>query len=163
MAAIFLSLGASAAPNARFYGLSSGNASAFTASPNGSAVSILFDNLQLERANSSVPPKNPAERHFTLAASPGAKGCRATFALRGGSIALNTPRVGTIILNVEGRRATLRPEEDSWTFTVEMPLARRERTDVTVSLDLPLPAENGSALIVVDSVDVSLGKCGGKA
>jgi len=155
-----LTLSAAAPPTPHFYGLSAGNVGAFTSSPDGSAISVLFDNLRMERSSAGPQPKRAAERHFTLAATPAAAGCRTTLALRGSSSAVGTARASTITLSVAGHVTTLRPEQDDWTFTVPAALARHQRTDVTITLNLPAVEGGGTALLEVDSVDVSLGKCG---
>lgn len=41
-------------------------------------------------------------------------------------------------------------------------LGRRERTDVAITLDLPTPEDEGSAMLELDSVDIVLGKCRGR-
>ena len=77
-------------------------------------------------------------------------------------MAVGTPRAGSIALSVGGHKMTMRPQEDEWTLTTVAALALRERTDVVIALDLPAPENNGSALLELDSVDVSLGKCRGR-
>ena len=152
---------ASAPSNARFYGLSDAEANAFVSAPGGGAVSLLFDEFSVKRTGGAPPAGRAPTRRFTLAASPQAAGCRVNFVVKGAALAAGNVRVGTVTLNVDGRATTLHPHADQWTLTARAALSRGERTQVTVALDLPAPEAGGQAVLTVDSVDVSMGRCGG--
>lgn len=152
-----------AAPSVpRIYGLSSGNANAFTVAPDGRAISILFDTFKADRSSPPSKPKLAPVRRVTLAASPTAAGCRISLTLRGAALAGETSRVGTVTVNVDGQTTRLLPQSDIWTLTMHAALGRRERTDVAITLDLPTPEDEGSAMLELDSVDIVLGKCRGR-
>ena len=104
-----VALTAAAPSAARIYGLSSGNANAFTVASDGSAISILLDTFKVDRNSPASKPTLAPVRRVTLAASPAAAGCRITLTLRGAALAHETPRVGTVIVNVNGQTVRLHP------------------------------------------------------
>jgi hypothetical protein len=146
-----------AANAAKFYGLSQGQVSSFTSSPDGSAISLLFDDFQAPaRAPSRAAPV--PTRSFTLASSPAAAGQSISFDIRGG---LQNADGARIRFKAGDRQFQLEPGGENFSLTAQAPATGNGETRVEVSLELP--ASNATRpvemLLVIDSIDVSLGAC----
>lgn len=147
-----------AADPIKFYGLSAGQVSAFTRTPDGCVLSLLFDNFRAPAERQSTPDTSPL-RTFSIVASKAAAGQRMTFTIRGARINADAAAVQ---LDVAGQKLTLKPTSD------EFLLFARARTDqasadtlVKVALVLPSStASDPNRLLEIDSIDISLTRCG---
>ncbi|MEO5612792.1 MAG: hypothetical protein ABIT68_08635 [Sphingomicrobium sp.] len=159
ISAIFLSSAnaSEASPGPRFYGLSAGQVSAFTRSPSGCVLSVLFDNFRTPEAGAAKP--SALLRRFAIVSSRETLGRLVEFEIRG---ALVKATGATIRLKVGERLFTLEPKPQNFHLTARARLSSKSiDTLVEIVLDLPQDsaAAPGDLLLTIDSKDVALPHC----
>lgn len=163
LAAILLAYagGCSQAPDPKFHGLSSGQVSAFTRTPSGCVMSLLFDDFQAPAVRKGKATGAPL-RTFTIVSSPAAAGSEMTFDIRGARI---NAADSTIRLEVDGQQFKLQPDSDEYLIRTRA-RTNQKSADTLVKVTLDLPAAeppNPDALLNIDSIDVALPSCGSQA
>ena len=162
MGAGFLALVALASQSAqaRFYGLSSGQVSSFTSTPDGCGISLLFDDFRAPPERPTKVPGAPA-RTFTLVASPDSKARRVNLDIRGARL---NAAGATIQMRVGGQQLILRPKSDNYSVRATVRTnASGADTLVQVALVVPESAKPGDSLLNIDSIDVTLPVCASPA
>lgn len=130
-------------------------AGAFTTS--GSALSLIYDSMTVERNNGGTAPKHMPSTNFALLATPAARGRPVQLELSGFS---QPPGAGSIDLDVGGTHTTVQPTGETFRAEVTVTLsADADTTPVVVTLNLPEPDDGSPAMLGLDSIDVSLPGC----
>lgn len=95
-------------------------------------------------------------RSFTLESSPAAVAQSITFIVKGAAV---NAAGGKIHLKVGDRHFRLQPKGENFNLQARAPANANGQTRAEVSLELPSPnsAKPADMLLVVDSIDVSLG------
>jgi len=151
---------------ARFDGVAQANVSAFTSTSDRCTYSFLFDNFRVEWRPTSQPKGGQAgaeaERSFTLAASPGARGKTARFDLRGSYMFTGPAPAVTATITIGGKdHAITLPDGDATNqfdqrFEAVVP-ADAELIPVVIRTAIAKPQSGETeALLDIDSVDLVL-------
>ena len=146
-----------ASPGPRFYGLSAGQVSAFTRSPSGCVLSILFDNFRTPEVGAAKP--SALVRRFIIVSSRETLGRSVEFEIRGARV---NATGATIRLKVGERLLTLEPKTQDFLVTARARLSAKSiDTPVEILLELPhdSAAAPGDLLLTIDSIDVALPQC----
>lgn len=120
-------------------------------------ISLLYDAMSVAWNNGGPDPERMPSASFAILASPAARGKTVRLALRGFAFPAGD---GTVRLDIGGTAATASPSEESFSHIVTATLsADGDVTRVTVTLDLPRPADASATSLALDSIDVSLAGC----
>lgn len=139
--------------SARLLGLASASiAGAFTTSQ--SALALIYDSMTVEWNNGGAAPKHMPSTNFAILATPATRGRSVQLELGGFS---QPPGAGSIELDVDGTRTTVRPTEETFHAAVAVTLsADADTTPVIVTLNLAEPVDDSAAMLGLDTIDVSL-------
>lgn len=142
----------------RLLGISAGSLSSVTTAPGGCVMSLLFDSLRVEWNNGGTAPRRMPATHFALVGGSSSANSAIRLTFKGHA----TPGANARIrIDVDGRQIDLQATGEDFDLTADAKLSGDSAdTLVRVTLDLPQPANSGTAAIMaLDSIDIIMPDC----